>query len=69
VPEAAPEARRLRYGEEPLILNRKRRDPLLESIGELGLAVERALGGAQDIEGAVKDGRLYAVQTRPQVGL
>jgi hypothetical protein len=31
--------------------------------------VERLLGSAQDIEGAVAGGQFHVVQTRPQVGL
>ena len=38
------------------------------SRAEAGVAIEAALGGvAQDIEGVVKDGEVYVVQTRPQV--
>lgn len=34
---------------------------------QVGLAVEEAMGSAQDIEGVVKNGEVYVVQTRPQV--
>jgi phosphoenolpyruvate synthase/pyruvate phosphate dikinase len=40
----------------------------LASIARLGLAVESALGSAQDIEGAVARGEYFLVQTRPQTG-
>ncbi len=34
-----------------------------------GIEVEKLLGSPQDVEGAVTAGRLFVVQTRPQVGL
>jgi alpha-glucan,water dikinase len=44
------------------------RDQILLAITECGVAIEAALGGVpQDIEGVVKDGEIYVVQTRPQV--
>ena len=42
---------------------------VLRSIARVGLEVEKVLGSAQDIEGAVAGGQYYVVQTRPQVGL
>jgi alpha-glucan,water dikinase len=46
-----------------------RRD-LMEKLRQVGIEVEKAMGGvAQDIEGVVHDGRITVVQTRPQVGL
>ena len=32
-----------------------------------GVAIERALGAAQDVEGVIRNGKIYIVQTRPQV--
>ena len=40
---------------------------MLSKIAAVGLAVEQALGSAQDIEGCVHNGEVYVVQTRPQV--
>jgi phosphoglucan,water dikinase len=50
------------------------RDPAtLESLGRrlcrIGTFVERALGKAQDIEGAIVQDKIYLVQARPQQGL
>jgi alpha-glucan,water dikinase len=64
-----PEHRLLDYRAEKLVLDAKFRDELLRSIARIGLEVERLLGSAQDIEGAVAGGRFHVVQTRPQVGL
>lgn len=44
------------------------RKALLSRICKLGVAIEQALGGPQDIEGVVAtDGSITVVQTRPQV--
>ncbi len=64
-----PHYRRLDYRGEKLVWDEKFRDDLLRSIARIGLEVERLLGSAQDIEGAVVGGRFHVVQTRPQVGL
>lgn len=63
-----PEDRVLDYQKEKLVWDPKFRDELLRSIARIGLEVERVLGSAQDIEGAVAGGQFYVVQTRPQVG-
>ncbi|OAI50193.1 hypothetical protein AYO44_05850 [Planctomycetaceae bacterium SCGC AG-212-F19] len=65
----APEERALDYTGAKLLWDKIFRDALLGGIARLGLDLERLLGAAQDIEGAVVGGRLYVVQTRPQVGL
>jgi alpha-glucan,water dikinase len=64
-----PEHRRLDYRSEKLVWDIRFRDELLRGIARIGLEVERLLGSAQDIEGAVAEGRFHVVQTRPQVGL
>jgi alpha-glucan,water dikinase len=64
-----PERRRLDYSHEPLVHDPAFRTALLQRIARLGLEVERCCGSPQDIEGAVHDGELFVVQTRPQVGL
>ena len=43
------------------------RAEVLARITQVGIAVERTLGCAQDIEGVVMKGEVYVVQTRPQV--
>lgn len=44
------------------------RGGIMRRIAEAGLAVEKALGSPQDIEGVVTPkGEIYIVQTRPQV--
>lgn len=44
-----------------------RRD-LMARICSVGLSIEQALGGAQDVEGVVDaDGTITVVQTRPQM--
>jgi alpha-glucan,water dikinase len=64
-----PERRLLDYRGEKLVWDATFRDELLRSIARIGVEVERLLGSAQDIEGAVAGGRFHIVQTRPQVGL
>lgn len=40
----------------------------MSDIVKVGAAIEASLGSAQDVEGVVDpDGRIYIVQTRPQV--
>ena len=56
------------YAADPLVRDERFRDEILLAITECGVAIEAALGGVpQDIEGVVKDGEIYVVQTRPQV--
>ena len=62
-----PEEVSLKYSEEPLIWNKEFRKELMTAITELGIAVEKATGSPQDIEGAYANGQYYVVQTRPQV--
>lgn len=64
-----PQHRRLDYRGEKLVWDVKFRDELLRSIARIGMEVERLLGAAQDIEGAVAGDCFHVVQTRPQVGL
>jgi alpha-glucan,water dikinase len=64
-----PAQRLLDYRGEKLVWDAKFRDELLRTIARIGLEVERLLGSAQDIEGAIADGAFHVVQTRPQVGL
>lgn len=55
------------YTAEPLVNDAKFREGILRKIAEVGIAVEKALGSAQDIEGVVMGGEVFVVQTRPQV--
>ena len=56
------------YAQEPLVWDAAFRTNLLSGIARLGVAIERACGAAQDIEGAVVQGRFCVVQARPQAG-
>ena len=56
------------YSKDDMVWNdRGTADQIMSKITEAGIAIEKALGCAQDIEGCVKDGKVYIVQTRPQV--
>ena len=56
------------YSSDPLVWDAAFQSDLLARIAEAGVAIEAALDGVpQDIEGVVKDGEIYVVQTRPQV--
>lgn len=56
------------YVADKLLQDEGYRTSLLSQICEVGLAIEKALGSAQDIEGVVgEDGKITVVQTRPQV--
>lgn len=65
----AASKRLVNYAQEPLVSDPVFRRNLLTQIARLGLEVEQALGAPQDIEGAVQQGAVYLLQTRPQVGL
>jgi alpha-glucan, water dikinase len=64
-----PRKELLDYSNEPLIWNAEFRSATLTAIAKLGIEVEKALGSPQDIEGAVRKGEHFIVQSRPQVGL
>jgi len=57
----------LDYSLDPLIIDVKFQQSILSSIARAGSAIEELYGSAQDIEGVVKDGKIYVVQTRPQM--
>lgn len=57
----------LDYSVDPLINDGKFRQSVLSSIARAGSAIEELYGSPQDIEGVVKDGKIYVVQTRPQM--
>eukprot|EP00879_Flechtneria_rotunda_P013885 GHRR01014501.1.p1 GENE.GHRR01014501.1~~GHRR01014501.1.p1 ORF type:complete len:183 (+),score=53.76 GHRR01014501.1:675-1223(+) len=54
--------------DEPLLWDAGFRSQIIDSIVDVGQAVESAFGGvAQDIEGVWREGQLVVVQARPQV--
>lgn len=57
----------LDYSSDPLISDGKFQKSILASIAGVGKAIEDLYGSAQDIEGVVRDGKIYVVQTRPQM--
>ncbi|KAL0364189.1 UNVERIFIED_CONTAM: Alpha-glucan water dikinase, chloroplastic [Sesamum angustifolium] len=57
----------LDYSSDALIIDGNFRRSILSSIARAGSAIEDLYGSAQDIEGVVKDGKIYVVQTRPQM--
>ncbi|KAK3154007.1 hypothetical protein QOZ80_2BG0184640 [Eleusine coracana subsp. coracana] len=57
----------LDYTTDPLIIDCSFRNSILSSIARTGYAIEELYGSPQDIEGVVKDGKIYIVQTRPQM--
>ncbi|KAK3157864.1 hypothetical protein QOZ80_2AG0129300 [Eleusine coracana subsp. coracana] len=57
----------LDYTTDPLIIDCSFRNSILSSIARTGYVIEELYGSPQDIEGVVKDGKIYVVQTRPQM--
>lgn len=57
----------LDYSVDPLINDSNFRQSILSGIAKTGSAIEELYGSSQDIEGVVKDGKIYVVQTRPQM--
>ncbi|KAA8529608.1 hypothetical protein F0562_034292 [Nyssa sinensis] len=55
------------YSSDPLIIDLNFRQSILSSIARAGNAIEELYGSPQDIEGVVRDGKIYVVQTRPQM--
>lgn len=55
------------YSKDPIVVDKEFQKSILSKIAEAGAAVEKLYGTAQDIEGVIKDGELYLVQTRPQM--
>ncbi|GAV71559.1 PPDK_N domain-containing protein [Cephalotus follicularis] len=55
------------YSSDPLIIDGNFQQLMLSSIARAGSAIEELYGSPQDIEGVIKDGKVYVVQTRPQV--
>ena len=57
----------LDYTTDPLITDDSFQKKILSDIARAGDAIEKLYGTPQDIEGVIRDGKLYVVQTRPQV--
>lgn len=57
----------LDYTTDPLITDQIFQKKILSDIARAGDAIEKLYGTPQDIEGVIRDGKLYVVQTRPQV--
>ncbi|XP_047318795.1 alpha-glucan water dikinase, chloroplastic [Impatiens glandulifera] len=55
------------YSSDKLMVDGNFRESILTSIAKAGNAIEELYGSPQDIEGVVKDGKIYVVQTRPQM--
>lgn len=56
------------YQADPIVKDEAFRRRLMVQVAATGLAIELALGGAQDVEGVVgADGTITVVQTRPQM--
>lgn len=57
----------LDYTSDKLIVDGSFRQSILSSIARAGNEIEELYGSPQDIEGVIKDGKVYVVQTRPQM--
>ncbi|XP_031122009.1 alpha-glucan water dikinase, chloroplastic-like isoform X1 [Ipomoea triloba] len=57
----------LDYSCDPLITDSNFRQSILSGIVSAGRVIEELNGSPQDIEGVVKDSKIYVVQTRPQM--
>ncbi|XVF85026.1 hypothetical protein PTKIN_Ptkin17bG0085500 [Pterospermum kingtungense] len=55
------------YSSDPLIIDGNFQKSILSSIAGAGNAIEELYGSPQDIEGVIRDGKVYVVQTRPQM--
>lgn len=64
IPMDSPAQSFVDYSGEPIVNDAKFREGILRKIAEVGIAVEKALGTPQDIEGVVMGGEVYVVQTR-----
>lgn len=67
VPMDAEEEVVLDYSSDPLIIDANFQKTILSNIARAGNAIEELYGSPQDIEGVIRDGKLYVVQTRPQM--
>ena len=68
-PDGGVMAKIVDYSRVPLSLDRLAREDFGKKLAAVAQLVETAFGEAQDIEGVVKGGEIYLVQSRPQQGL
>ncbi|XP_031400299.1 alpha-glucan water dikinase, chloroplastic [Punica granatum] len=57
----------LDYTSDKLMVDENFQKSILSSIAQAGKEIEDLYGSPQDIEGVVKEGKIYVVQTRPQM--
>ncbi|KAG6654998.1 alpha-glucan water dikinase, chloroplastic isoform X2 [Carya illinoinensis] len=57
----------LDYSSDPLMIDGNFQHSILSSIACAGSAIEELYGTPQDIEGVIRDGKVFVVQTRPQM--
>lgn len=57
----------LDYSTERMVIDKDFQNSLFRNISDAGKVIEDLYGCAQDIEGVVKGGEIYVVQTRPQI--
>lgn len=70
VQACSPSVGLINLAADPLWTDRAFQLEAIHKISAASIAVEDFMGAPQDIEGALdKNGRLYILQTRPQVGL
>lgn len=62
-----PEQVVLDYSRDRMIYDKTFQTSLFSRIAEAGKVIESLYGRPQDIEGVVKDGMIYVVQSRPQI--
>ncbi|KAF5450262.1 hypothetical protein F2P56_030628 [Juglans regia] len=67
VPMDEEEKVMLDYSSDPLMIDGNFRHSILSSIARAGSAIEELYGSPQDIEGVIRDGKVFVVQTRPQM--
>ena len=61
------EKRTIDYSLDPLVVVHNFRHSILSKNAQVRLVVEKLYRSPQDVEGVVKDGEIYIVQTRPQM--
>jgi phosphoglucan,water dikinase len=57
------------YSTEPLTISEEAALNLMARLTEIGVRIEQAMGGPQDVEGAVRGDEVYLLQARPQMGV
>lgn len=67
VPMDEEEKRAIDYSSDLLITDHNFRQSVLSKIALAGFEIEQLYKSPQDVEGVIKNGELYVVQTRPQM--